>query len=87
MSALYCTINDCAAKNKPTGRGHRSIAATVKDWTHSLQVRLSTPPRGYEADTLAEIVVKDLRTGQEFVLAEGELRQLFIEAQTRSTAR
>jgi hypothetical protein len=87
MSALYATINDCAAKNKPTGRGHRTIAATVKDWNYSLTVALAVPPKHTEMDTFADITIKDLRTGEEFLIDFDELATLFKQAKIKSKKR
>lgn len=80
MSALYCTINDCAAKNKPTGRGHRSIAATVKDWTHSVEVSLDAAEKGSETGTWATITLRNLRTGEAIELESDELEMMFNRA-------
>ncbi len=80
MSALYATINDCAAKNKPTGRGHRSIAATVKDWNFKIEARLDAAPKGAEVDTWATIILTDLRSGESIEIASDELPRLFKDA-------
>ena len=83
MSALYATINDCAAKNKPTGRGHRSIAATVKDWEFKIEATLEAAPKGSEVDTWATITVTNLRDGESIEIASDELHRIFKQAKAR----
>lgn len=85
MSALYATINDCVAKNKPTGRGHRSIAATVKDWEFKIETALHTRrcQNGVELDTWATITVTDMHSGESIEIASDELQSIFKQAKAR----
>jgi len=83
MSRLYATINRSARVHAPTARAHHEVAATVKNWSFSVEAQIDRADSDIEAEDMLTITITNLLTGEQVEVASDEIAAVFAAAKRK----